>query len=103
MEGIVVANVFHRAVVFGAIHRGATPRGRDAALTINGTRHDADEEPIEIAETIRSVARVLAACGARLRPGDRIIGGSLAHVPVGPGDDVVAAIDGLGEVRARVA
>jgi hypothetical protein len=38
-----------------------------------------------------------------LEPGDRILAGSSCHVPAAPGDAIVAAIDGLGSVRAAIA
>jgi 2-keto-4-pentenoate hydratase len=38
-----------------------------------------------------------------LQPGDRILAGSACHVPVEPGDIVVAEIDGLGTVAATIA
>jgi len=50
--------------------------------------------------TVSAIARLLTAAGERLLPGDPILAGSACRVRVKPGDDIVAAIDGLGAVAA---
>jgi 2-oxo-3-hexenedioate decarboxylase len=55
------------------------------------------------AATVAVVAWLLAAAGERLEPGERVLAGSTCHVPVAPGDSVVAEIDGLGAVGATIA
>jgi 2-keto-4-pentenoate hydratase len=57
----------------------------------------------EPSETVSAAARLLAAAGQRLQPGDRILAGSACHVSVKAGDDIVAEIDGLGAVAATLA
>jgi 2-keto-4-pentenoate hydratase len=103
VAGIVAANVFHRAAVLG---RGRAVPGAglgSATLTINGRLHHADEQFRDPVAGVRDVARILEACGERLLPGDRILAGSVVHVPVGPGDHVIAHIDALGDVSAHIA
>jgi 2-keto-4-pentenoate hydratase len=46
---------------------------------------------------------MLEAAGERLQTGDRIITGSVVQVPVAPGDEVVAEIDGIGRVGLTIA
>jgi 2-keto-4-pentenoate hydratase len=99
VAGIVAGNVFHRAVVLGAAAAPAWPVGR-ATLTIDGHVHDADEAPRHPVAVVRDVARVLEACGEQLAGHDRILAGSLVHVPVRAGSRVTARIDGLGEASA---
>ena len=53
--------------------------------------------------TVAAIARLLAAVGERLEPGDRILAGSSCHVPVAPGEEVVAEIDALGAVAVTIA
>jgi 2-keto-4-pentenoate hydratase len=40
--------------------------------------------------------------GERLQAGDRILSGSLTHVPVAAGDHVVAIVDELGSLEATI-
>jgi 2-keto-4-pentenoate hydratase len=46
---------------------------------------------------------VLAAVGERLRAGDRIITGLVVQVPIRPGDEVAAELDGLGAAHLTIA
>jgi 2-keto-4-pentenoate hydratase len=101
-EGIVAANVFHRAFVLGPSRPVAPGERPEATLSVNGRLRASGRASADFAATVRSVARLLALVGERLEPGDRIIAGSLTHVPVGPGDEVVAEIDGLGAVRVAI-
>jgi 2-keto-4-pentenoate hydratase len=73
-----------------------------ASMTINGVRHPADEDAADVIDTVRSVAQVLALCGERLRAGDRILAGSLTHLPIGHCDHITAEIEGLGCVSAHI-
>jgi 2-keto-4-pentenoate hydratase len=52
---------------------------------------------------LAAVARVLEAVGERLEPGDRVLTGSITHVPVRAGQAVTAAIEGLGSACVRLA
>ncbi len=62
-----------------------------------------DKTVAGLAEVVAAIAALLEAAGERLQPGDRILAGSACHVPVEPGDLVVAEIDGLGTVAATIA
>ena len=50
----------------------------------------------------RAAARLLAAMGERLLPGDRVITGSVVQVPVGPGHLVGAELGPLGRVELSI-
>ncbi|HEX2102912.1 MAG TPA: hypothetical protein VHF51_04635 [Solirubrobacteraceae bacterium] len=102
MAGIVAANVFHRAVAFGPTRPGAGLAGARARLLISGQLRDEGPARADPAATVRAAARLLGAVGERLEPGDRILAGSVCHVPAGPGDAVAAEIDRLGRVEARI-
>jgi 2-keto-4-pentenoate hydratase len=102
LEGIVAGNVFHRAVGIGPGMTMTGPLDAEARSIVNGEVRDAGRARGDYGETVRTVARLLGAVGERLRPGDRILAGSLAQVPVGPGDEVVAEIDGLGRVAVTI-
>jgi 2-keto-4-pentenoate hydratase len=56
----------------------------------------------DVTTTIRNVGRILEACGQRLVGGDRILCGSVVHVPVHADDRLTARIAGLGEVTIRL-
>jgi 2-keto-4-pentenoate hydratase len=100
MEAIVTGNVLHLAFVLGpAIAR---PPG-EARLIVNGVVRARAPARADHRATVEALARILEAAGEQLRPGDRIITGSVVQVPVEPGDHVVAEIDGLGRAEARIA
>jgi 2-keto-4-pentenoate hydratase len=102
-EALVAANVLHRAVAFGPTRRGAAvPPGRARLLIGGDVREDAPVRG-DPATVVAAAARLLEAVGERLEPGDRVLAGSSCHVPAAPGDEVVAAIDGLGAVQATIA
>jgi 2-keto-4-pentenoate hydratase len=102
MEGIVAANVFHRAAVIGGARAGALPPMAPARLWIDGELREIAPVTTDVAAVVGRLAAVLAAVGERLRAGDLILAGSLIHVPVRPGSTIVAAIDGVDRVEARV-
>ena len=61
---------------------------------------DATEDP---AETVARVSGFLRAHGAQLRPGERIIAGTLTPpLPVEPGDEVTVDLGALGSVSLRL-
>jgi 2-keto-4-pentenoate hydratase len=103
MDAIVAANVFHRAVAFGPTRPGARAGDAHARLLVGGEVREASAVTADPAATVRAIERLLAAVGERLEPGERILAGSSCHVPVAPGDAVVAEIDGLGAVAATIA
>jgi 2-keto-4-pentenoate hydratase len=104
LEGIVAANVLHRAVVLGPTLRGATPvTGARATLVVDGELRESGRVEADGPAALAAVARVLEAVGERLEPGDRVLTGSITHVPVGAGQAVTAAIEGLGSACVRLA
>jgi 2-keto-4-pentenoate hydratase len=65
-----------------------------------GCRAEVHVSPM-LPERVGALCGLLGAVGQRLAPGDRILAGSLTHVPIVAGDHVVAEIDGLGRVELR--
>ncbi|HEX2232343.1 MAG TPA: fumarylacetoacetate hydrolase family protein [Thermoleophilaceae bacterium] len=101
LEGIVAANVFHRAVALGG-GRPDVPPAAQGRLLVNGELREGARVSADIGATPAVVARQLEAVGERLEPGDRILTGAIARVPVGAGDRVRAEIDGLGGVEVEI-
>ncbi|HEV2786693.1 MAG TPA: fumarylacetoacetate hydrolase family protein [Solirubrobacteraceae bacterium] len=98
LEGIIAANVAHRACVIGATRPGP-PAAGPAHLWVNRARRESAAAPADCTDAIATAARVLEAVGRRLEPGDRILAGALIHVPAAAGDHVAAEIEGLGTVE----
>jgi hypothetical protein len=102
LEGTIAASVAHRACVLGPT-RPAGPSAPGVARTwINGALRQSAGPPEDCAQTLAELALVLAAAGLGLQAGDRVLAGSLTHVVAGAGDHVVAEIDHLGRVEARL-
>ena len=101
-ESIVAGNVWHRAFAIGPVRAEPPPDVVTAAVHINGERTGSTEQRVDGREPVRIASELLPAVGERLEPGDRIIGGSLVHVPVERGDDVVVDLGELGRVGVRV-
>ncbi len=104
IEVVLAGNICQRGVVFGA-ESGADPWAVVAAVTKHTSEgHSAlvaegrlSEEP---AATAAFVQAYLAAHGATLAPGDRIIAGSLVPpVAVAPGDELRVTFGPFGELR----
>jgi 2-keto-4-pentenoate hydratase len=102
LDAIVAANVFHRAFVLGPCDTRPALRDRTATLTVSGRRHGADEPYPNVVDALRTVASLLECSDERLRAGDHVLTGSVVHVAVAPGDEVIAEIEALGRVRAEV-
>jgi 2-keto-4-pentenoate hydratase len=100
LERIVADNVFHRAVLFGPTHPGASLAGITARVLLNGAAVetvDAAAVTGDLGAVVRLVADTLAECGEQLRAGDRIIGGSFTRpVWVAAGDVVGVELGALG-------
>jgi 2-keto-4-pentenoate hydratase len=103
LEAIVAANVYHRAVAFGPTVPGARAEGAVARLLVGGELRETAAVTADPLATVHAIERLLAAAGERFESGERIIAGSACHVPVAPGDAIVAEIDGLGAVAATIA
>jgi 2-oxo-hept-3-ene-1,7-dioate hydratase len=108
LEGILAANVFHRGVVFGPETAGADVGDLAVSVVRAGIGDDRgpplatgrlSEDPETTVEVVRAF---LAAHGATLAPGDRIIAGSLiAPLAIAPGDALEVAFGVLGALPAR--
>lgn len=102
VEAVLAANVFHRAFAFGDAVPGFTTAGRRATLVVVGAPAGEGTLLDDYAQTVADAARLLAALGESLEPGDRLIAGSSVHVPVQAGAAISCAIDGLGHLDAAV-
>jgi 2-keto-4-pentenoate hydratase len=101
-ETIVAENVWHRGVAFGPFSSEAPPTTFRARVLVEGAVRDVTEAQVDVAETLAIAMRLLGALGERLELHDRIIAGSILHVPVRVGDDVVVDLGPLGTVGAKV-
>jgi 2-keto-4-pentenoate hydratase len=102
-ESIVADNVWHRAVSFGPLRQERPVDQLDALVRINGEVRDSVRGvPENPEETVEIASALLAAVDEGVEPGDRIIGGSLVHVPVVSGDDVVVDLGELGHVDLSI-
>jgi hypothetical protein len=97
-EDVVAANVFHRAVAFAPTWGALPDDGVEGRLLVNDDLRDAGRSAVDIAEKVAAAAGILEAVGEALAPGDLVITGSVAQVPVAPGDRVEADLGGLGRV-----
>ncbi|MDX6698482.1 MAG: hypothetical protein QOE65_1879 [Solirubrobacteraceae bacterium] len=101
VEAILTRNIFHRAVAFGA---PGELDGFSCRVVQNGEEVRAASETEDPAETVARVSAFLAEHGARLRPGERIIAGTLTPpLPVTAGDEVEVDLGALGQVSLRFA
>jgi hypothetical protein len=100
---IIAANIFHRGVVFGALHhRSALRDDATGAVEVNGRAVGSARLPSDLAHRLRTASRTLHAMRERFIAGDRVITGSAVQVPVRAGDDVTVTIAGLSPARARI-
>lgn len=102
VAGIVADNIFHCAVVFGPNAEGS-PAG--ATVWVNGEQRERADFTDDLAEVVAVAGRRLAEAGEELRPGDRIIAGSITPQvgPLEPGDELAVEVEGLGRVELTVA
>jgi 2-keto-4-pentenoate hydratase len=101
-ETIVARNIWHRGVAFGPLSDDAHPARFEARVVVNGSVRASKESSVDVDETVAIAERLLAAIGEQLQPRDRIIAGSILHVPVGAGDDIVVDLGPLGRVGAKI-
>jgi 2-keto-4-pentenoate hydratase len=100
---IVAANIFHRGVVFGAVHdRSAMRDDATGAVEVNGRALGSARLPPDLAHRLRTASRTLHAMHEQFVAGDRVITGSAVQVPVRAGDDVTVTITGLSPARTRI-
>jgi 2-keto-4-pentenoate hydratase len=104
-DEILRTNIYHRHVILGPFRAGRAT-GVTGRLLRDGEELSRADDPEaatgERGGVVRSVTELLAACGARVEPGDVIITGSVfAPVPVGPGR-YVAELPPLGALRVEL-
>jgi 2-keto-4-pentenoate hydratase len=111
IEVVLAGNICQRGVVFGAEVPGVDPWAVVAAVTKRANDDAATEDAGDAvvaegrltedpATTTEFVRSYLAAHGAELRAGDRIIAGSLvAPIPVASGDALAVTFGPLGGLR----
>ena len=104
IEPVLAGNICHRGVIFGDEVPGVDPWAMVATVTRAGevvAEGVLTEDP---AVTLLFVRSYLAAHGAALQPGDRIIAGSVvAPVAVAPGDELAVSFGPLGRLSVRFA
>jgi 2-oxo-hept-3-ene-1,7-dioate hydratase len=102
IEPVLAGNICHRGVIFGDEVPGVDPWAMAATVTKAGdvvAEGVLTEDP---AATLLFVRSYLAAHGAALEPGDRIIAGSVvAPVAVAPGDELDVSFGPLGRLSVR--
>lgn len=97
IEPVLAGNICHRHVMFGPEVPGADPMTLDAAVTKDGAVVAEGRLLKDPAVTVAFVEGYLAAYGASLEPGQRIICGSVvAPVSVAPGDSLHVEFGPLG-------
>ncbi len=104
IEPVLAANICHRGVIFGDEVPGVDPWAMVATVTKLGGVVAEGKLVDDPAATLLFVRSYLAAHGAALRPGDRIIAGSVvAPVAVAPGDELDVSFGPLGRLSVRFA
>jgi 2-keto-4-pentenoate hydratase len=101
-EAVVADNTYHRAVAFGPFRPPPLPPGLQGRLLVGGRAVETAPVAADVAARVGAAARVLAAVGERLQPGDRLITGSVVQIPVHPGDRVAADLGPLGRVDLTI-
>jgi 2-keto-4-pentenoate hydratase len=107
VEAILAGNIYQRHVVLGPTRPDASLYGLTGRLIRRGAEAarttDLEANTGRIADIVRHVAALLAACGERLRAGEIIIAGSVVTpLFIEPDEAEVAfALDPIGEVTVR--
>jgi 2-keto-4-pentenoate hydratase len=100
IEPVLAGNICHRGVVFGAEVPGADPMSFAATVTKDGAVVAEGRLTKDPAATVAFVRTFLAAHGAELEPGQRIICGSVVPpIQVASGDTLDASFGPLGTLR----
>ncbi len=99
IEPVLAGNICHRGVVFGDEVPGVDPWAMVASVTRAGGVVAEGQIVEDPATTVTFVRSYLAAHGAALEAGDRIIAGSVvAPVAVAPGDELSVSFGPLGHL-----
>jgi 2-keto-4-pentenoate hydratase len=101
---MIESNVFHRFVAFGP----STPVARSritpvrAQLSADGRTLATKTVAVDPTRTVWELAQLLGGFGEHLRAGDRIIAGSLIHLPAELETSFTAGIEGLGSATLQL-
>jgi 2-keto-4-pentenoate hydratase len=99
IEPVLAGNICHRGVIFGEEVPGVDPWAMVASVTRAGDVVAEGHLVEDPATTVAFVRSYLAAHGAALAAGDRIIAGSVvAPVAVAPGDELSVSFGPLGHL-----
>jgi 2-oxo-hept-3-ene-1,7-dioate hydratase len=102
IEPVLAGNICHRGVIFGDEVPGVDPWSMAATVIKAGDVMAEGVLTEDPAATLLFVRSYLAAHGAALVPGDRIIAGSVvAPVTVAPGDELDVSFGPLGRLSVR--
>jgi 2-keto-4-pentenoate hydratase len=102
-EGVVSDNAYHRAFVLGPTRRRVVTGTRLGSIRwVNGELRDSGTTSEDFSAKLVTIARQLEAVGEGLQAGDRIITGSLTHLPVRAGDAVEISITPLGSLAIEI-
>jgi 2-keto-4-pentenoate hydratase len=101
-EEVVADNVYHRAFVLGPTRRVVPGTRLESTCRVNGEIRASGTTSEDFAVKLLATARQLEAVDEGLRAGDRIITGSLTHVPVRAGDAVEISIEPLGSLAIQI-
>ena len=101
LEPILAGDIFHRGVLFGAEQSPDSGQGLEVRVTslTTGDELAAASPADDLAATLEAVRAFLAAHGARLEPGHRVIAGSMTPpLPMAAGDGVHVDFGHLGSL-----
>jgi 2-keto-4-pentenoate hydratase len=101
-EEVVADNVYHRAFVLGPTRKVVPGTRLESTCRVNGETRGWSTSSEDFAAKLVAIARQLEAVDEGLRAGDRIITGSLTHVPVRAGDAVEISIEPLGSLAIQI-
>jgi 2-keto-4-pentenoate hydratase len=104
IEPVLAGNICHRGVLFGPEVPGVDPWAMVATVTKDGAVVAEGRIVEDPATTVSFVRSYLAAHGAALEAGDRIIAGSVvAPIAVAPGDQFSVSFGALGHLSVGFA
>ncbi len=101
-EEVVADNVYHRAFALGPTRKVVPGTWLESTCRVNGEIRASGTTSKDFAAKLVAIARQLEAVDEGLRAGDRIITGSLTHVPVRAGDAVEISIEPLGSLAIQI-
>jgi 2-keto-4-pentenoate hydratase len=104
LHTMIKSNVFHRAVAFGPLTPITANHSTSirAHLAADGRTLATKTATVDPAQTVLGMAQLLGRFDQQLRAGDRIIAGSLIHLPAKLESSFTATIEGLGKASLRL-